>query len=75
MGFQTTTKKHPAAVVSFEKFNSGRPDIIIMAITSRMHQMDKLGENLIADCQGAGLFKPSVFKPILTTTIKNTLGT
>jgi mRNA interferase MazF len=62
---QTTTKKRPAVVVSSEKYNSGRPDLIIMAITSRMHQMDKLGEKLVADRQGAGLLKPSVFKPIL----------
>jgi len=69
---QTTTKKRPAVVVSSEKYNSGRPDLIIMAITSRMHQMDKLGEKLVTNWQGAGLLKPSVFKPILAT-IENTL--
>ena len=53
-------------------YNSGRSDIIIMAITSRLYQMDKLGEKLVNDWQGAGLLKPSVFKPILTT-VENTL--
>ncbi len=69
---QTTVKKRPAVVVSSEEYNSGRPDLIIMAITSRLHQVDRLGEKLVADWQGAGLLKPSVFKPILAT-IENTL--
>ena len=69
---QTTTKKRPAVVVSSEEYNIGRPDLIIMAITSRLHQVDKLWEKLVSDWQGAGLIKPSIFKPILTT-IENTL--
>ena len=40
---QTTTKKRPAVVISAEAYNSGRPDLIIMAITSRLHQVGKLG--------------------------------
>ncbi|MEA2113803.1 MAG: hypothetical protein U9P36_00275 [Thermodesulfobacteriota bacterium] len=43
-----------------------------MAITSRLHQVDKLGEEVLTDWQAAGLLKPSVFKPILTT-VENTL--
>jgi len=69
---QTTTKKRPAVVVSSKKYNRGRPDLIIMAITSRLYQVDRPGEKLVADWQGAGLLKPSVFKPILAT-IENTL--
>lgn len=69
---QTTTKKRPAAVISSGEYNADRPDLIIMAITSRLHQVDKLGEKLVSDWQGAGLIKPSVFKPILAT-IENTL--
>lgn len=49
-----------------------RPDLIIMAVTSRLHQVDKLGEMLVMEWQRAGLIKPSVFKPILAT-IENTL--
>ncbi|KJR99838.1 MAG: hypothetical protein VR65_14945 [Desulfobulbaceae bacterium BRH_c16a] len=59
-------------VVSTEKYNADRYDLIIMAITSRLHQVDKLGDKLVIDWQGAGLIKPSVFKPILAT-IENTL--
>jgi len=69
---QTTTKKRPAVVVSSGEYNDDRPDLIIMAITSRLHQVDKLGEKLVSDWQGAGLIKPSVFKPILAT-IENSL--
>jgi mRNA interferase MazF len=69
---QTTIKKRPAVVVSSDEYNSGRPDLIIMAITSRLHQIDKTGEKYVTDWQGAGLLKPSVFKPILAT-IENTL--
>ena len=69
---QTTIKKRPAVVVSSEEYNSGRPDIIIMAVTSRLHQVNRLGEQLITNWQDAGLLKPSVFKPILAT-IENTL--
>ena len=43
-----------------------------MAITSRLHQIDKVGEKVVSDWQGSGLIKPSVFKPILAT-ILNTL--
>ncbi|MCF6188125.1 MAG: type II toxin-antitoxin system PemK/MazF family toxin, partial [Desulfobulbaceae bacterium] len=69
---QTTSKKRPAVLVSSDAYNGGRPDIIIMAITSRLHQVNKLGEKLVDDWQGAGLLKPSVFKPVIAT-IENTL--
>lgn len=69
---QTTSKKRPAVVVSSETYNSGRPDLIIMAITSRLHQAGGPGEELVADWQGAGLLKPSMFKPILAT-VENTM--
>jgi len=64
---QTTVKKRPAVVVSSDEYNAGRADLIIMAVTSRQHQVNKLGEKLVTDWQDAGLLKPSVFKPILAT--------
>ena len=69
---QTTSKKRPGVVVSSDEYNTGRPDLIIMAITSRLHQVNRLGEQMVDDWQGAGLLKPSVFKPILAT-IENAL--
>ncbi len=69
---QSTIKKRPAVIVSSREYNNGRPDLIIMAITSSLHQIEKLGEEVLVDWQGAGLLKPSVFKPILAT-VENTL--
>lgn len=43
---QTTIKKRPAVIVSSEKYNADRSDLIIMAITSRLHLVDKLREIL-----------------------------
>ncbi len=69
---QSSIKKRPAVVVSSEKYNRERSDIIIMAVTSRMHQVNRPGEQLITNWRNAGLLKPSVFKPILAT-IENLL--
>ena len=69
---QTTVKKRPAVVISSAAYNHSRDDLIIMAVTSRLHQVNKPGEELVSDWQGAGLLKPSVFKPILAT-IETTL--
>jgi mRNA interferase MazF len=35
---QTTTKKRPAVVVSSAAYNSERPDIVLIAVTSRKGQ-------------------------------------
>lgn len=64
---QSGTKKRPAVVVSASLYNANRRDIVIMAITSRIRQPLAFSEALIADWQGAGLVKPSVFKPVFTT--------
>jgi mRNA interferase MazF len=68
---QTTTKKRPAVVVSSDAYNSDRPDIILMAVTSQMRHLGKTGEASVEDWQEAGLIKPSLIKPILTTIEKN----
>ncbi|MCJ7603172.1 MAG: type II toxin-antitoxin system PemK/MazF family toxin [Desulfobulbaceae bacterium] len=68
---QTTSKKRPAVVVSSDAYNNDRPDIILMAVTSQMRHLGKTGEAAIEDWQEAGLIKPSLIKPILTTIEKN----
>ncbi len=68
---QTTSKKRPAVVVSSEIYNSDRPDIILMAVTSQVRHLGKTGEAEVEDWQEAGLIKPSLLKPILTTIEKN----
>lgn len=67
---QSTVKKRPAVIVSSDAYNSQRPDVIIMAVTSQMGSVDYVGVTTITDWQAAGLLKPSVFKPIFTTVEK-----
>lgn len=64
---QSGIKKRPAVVVSSQKYNASRRDIVIMAITSQVRQPLSVGEAMVADWQGAGLIKPSVLKPVFTT--------
>lgn len=63
---QTTTKKRPAVVVSSAAYQAERPDLIILAVTSRSRSTTTVGEAPVAQWQEAGLLKPSVFKPLLT---------
>lgn len=68
---QTTTKRRPAVVVSNQNYAAERPDLILLAITSQVRGALGFGEALVADWQEAGLIKPSVFKPLLTTIEKS----
>ena len=64
---QAAIKKRPAVVVSSAIYNHQRPDIIIMAVTSQLRSTDYFGDIRLGEWQRAGLLKPSVIKPILTT--------
>jgi len=64
---QTTTKKRPVVVVSSIDFNTERPDIVLMAITSQIRTEPLFGEVSINNWQQAGLIKTSAIKPIFTT--------
>src|SRR4051794_16285274 len=64
---QTATKKRPAVVISSEAYQRERPDIILMAITSQLRPAPAVGEVAVVDWQAAGLLKPSVIKPLITT--------
>ena len=76
---QSGTKKRPAVILSSHSYNTNRHDLIIMAITSQVRMPLGSGEGLIADWETAGLIKPSVLKPVLTTIEQNlvlrTMGT
>ncbi|MEZ5616177.1 MAG: type II toxin-antitoxin system PemK/MazF family toxin [Rhodocyclaceae bacterium] len=76
---QSGTKKRPAVIISSNGYNAGRRDLVIMAITSQVRQPLGFGEALIDDWQAAGLIKPSVLKPVITTIeqglVIRTLGT
>lgn len=67
---QVGSKKRPAVVVSSDAYNRQRPDVILMAITSRVRRMPGFGEVLIQEWQGAGLIKPSAVKPVVFTAEK-----
>lgn len=64
---QSGAKKRPAVVVSCDRYNSLRRDVVIMAITSQVRTPLGFGESLIADWQTAGLIKPSMLKPVFAT--------
>ena len=64
---QKTTKKRPAVVISSQAYNTERPDLIIMAVTSQIKPTPIIGEVAIQAWQEAGLLKPSVIKPVITT--------
>lgn len=64
---QTATKKRPAVVVSSRRYHRDRRDLILMAVTSQMRANARIGEVMIEGWQEAGLLKPSVLKPLLTS--------
>ena len=64
---QTSSKKRPAVVVSSLAYHQAHPDLIVMAITSQGQAVTIADNVAIADWQGAGLLKPSVIKPIIST--------
>lgn len=64
---QVASKQRPAVVVSSLAYNSARPDVVVMAITSQLHSTISFGEVFIRDWQIANLLKPSVIKPVFAT--------
>ena len=64
---RTTSKKRPAVVVSSTAYHKEYPDLIIMAITSQLKASPTVGESAIVKWKEAGLLRPSVMKPVLTT--------
>jgi mRNA interferase MazF len=64
---QTASKKRPAIVISSRDYNASRPDVVIAAVTSQIRPAPKAGEVSVAEWRAAGLFKPSVIKPVLAT--------
>jgi mRNA interferase MazF len=62
-----TLKKRPAVVVSSLAYNTARPDVVVMAITSQIRSVSALGEVWVSQWQQAGLLKPSAIKPVFAT--------
>ncbi len=64
---QSAIKQRPAVVVSSRAYAQGRPDVVLMAITSQVRTPLAFAETLVADWQVANLLKASVVKPLLAT--------
>lgn len=64
---QSGIKKRPAVIVSSRAYNVNRRDIVIMATTSQVCTPLSLGEAMVTDWRAAGLLKPSLLKPVLTS--------
>lgn len=64
---QSTTKQRPAVVISSHAYNTERPDLLIMAVTSQIKSTTILGEVIVQDWRAAGLLKPWAIKPIIAT--------
>lgn len=64
---QTASKKRPAVVVSGGAYNRARPDLVLMAVTSRVGREDPPFECAIDGWRKAGLLNPSVVKPVFAT--------
>lgn len=75
---QTNKKQRPAVVISASRYNEERPDLIIMAISSRIRSTPGYGERAVTDWRAAGLLKPSIIKPVIATIegslVRKTLG-
>ena len=64
---QSSLKQRPAVVISTQSYNSQKPDVILMAITSQLRPVPSLGDVWISDWKTAGLLKPSAIKPVIAT--------
>lgn len=64
---QTRQKKRPAVVINSIAYDESKPDVILMAVTSKIHTRSCIGEFQVQNWQTAGLLKPSVVKPVITT--------
>jgi mRNA interferase MazF len=64
---QAASKKRPAVVVSNRVYNTAKPDVVVMAITSQFRPSPALGEVWLGEWPAAGLIKPSAVKPVFAT--------
>lgn len=63
---QSGSKQRPAIVLSADRYNQTHPDVILAPITSQVTNLDPDETNL-ADWNDAGLLKPSVVKPVISS--------
>lgn len=64
---QSGSKKRPAVVVSSDRYQRERPDLILMPITSRNPGSTRFGDVPVSGPHAAGLLLPGVIKPVIFT--------
>jgi mRNA interferase MazF len=64
---QAASKKRPAIVVSSRAYNTAKPDVVVMAVTSQLRASAAPGEVWVQEWKAAGLLKPSTIKPVFAT--------
>lgn len=64
---QSGKKQRPAVVVSSDRYQHERPDLIMMPITSQNPGSTRFGDVPVSDTLAAGLLLPGAIKPILFT--------
>ena len=67
---QSQAKQRPAVVVSSARYNTERPDLILMAITAWSgcaRRPPSAKPRIVQHWQAAKLLKPSAIKPVFTT--------
>lgn len=70
---RSAVKKLPAIVISSSPLNNHSRDYVIIAVTSTIHTVSTFGHSdcIIAKWEDAGLLKPSVVKPAISTIEKS----
>jgi mRNA interferase MazF len=63
----STAKQRPAVVISSAAYHRARPDLLIMAISSRLRPRAAFAEAQIRQWKEVGLLRPSVIKPVIAT--------
>ncbi|MDI6770332.1 MAG: type II toxin-antitoxin system PemK/MazF family toxin [Anaerolineales bacterium] len=63
---QSGSKQRPSVVVSGDAYNQTHPDVILAPITSQIMRTPDEEVSLV-NWQAAGLLKPSVVKPLLSS--------
>ena len=63
-----TSKKRPALVLSPPEYVTRHGDVVFLALTSQPQPEDELS---LSNWQGAGLPKPTWFKPLIATVAAN----
>ena len=64
---KSVEKERPLVVISSERYQVYRPDILVAGITSKLYPVEQVGEFLIQDIHAAGLDEPSRCKAVIAT--------